>query len=259
MTIAWATGVPKIIGGTAEPDPRVIRLTPAQTRAIGAVVADGVVYCSATLITPRVALTAAHCGNYLEEFRTGRDITRPEAKARILALAFQPRYQRGTPGHDVALAYLDHDMDVDPIRIGGPPDVEEQVQTAGYGRTIPDTPGNTERFWLVETVGSVNEVEFSVTQHGEHGQCMGDSGGPALVMRDGYPVLVGTVSHGDANCVGVDFYTRADSVGDWIENTLEAWKAHPPRPPVRTAAVGWGIGLLFVGLAVGIWARRGAK
>ena len=259
MPFVWMSAVPKIIGGVASFDTRLVQLSPAQTRAIGAVVADGVVYCSATMITPRVALTAAHCGNVLEEFRTGRDITRPEATAKILALAFQPLYQRGAPGHDVALAYLDRDLPVDPIRIGGPPDVDEQVQTAGYGRTIPDTPGNTERFWLVETVASINETEFSVTQHGQHGQCMGDSGGPALVMRNGYPVLVGTVSHGDANCIGVDFYTRADTVAPWIEDTLKAWKAHPPKPLVRTAAVGWGIGVLFVGLAVGIWVRRGSK
>jgi hypothetical protein len=55
----------------------------------------------------------------------------------------------------------------------------------------------------------------------------------------------------------VDFFARPDSVAGWIKETIKAWESSPPKVVAQTAGVGWLMGLLLVGLAVGlVWPRR---
>lgn len=251
-------GQRKVIGGDPHPDPGVIQITPEQQNAIGAFVnADGTPFCTATAIAPRVVLSAAHCGAVGRgtRFVSGQSTLAPEFSATVLAVARHPQFRSGSSMSDFLLAYLDRDAPA-ALSLGGPPSVGEVVQTVGYGRTTAIEKGNTARWWLAESVREVRSEDFAVYASGQHGMCMGDSGGPALRMEAGKPVVIGTVSWGEQDCTGTDVFKRADVVRDWIRATIGAWEKSPPRPEVgMRAGVGWVVGLLIAGVAVGLVVR----
>lgn len=250
----------KVVGGVLDPDPAVVRLSGEQQNAIGAFVGDdGRPFCTATAIAPRVVISAAHCGAVRvgSRFVSGRDTLSPEFSARVLAVARHPKYLPGTSQSDFLLAYVDRDLPA-VLGIGGPPSVGEVVQTVGYGRTVATETGNTRRWWLVERVREVRPEDFLVWSSGQHGMCMGDSGGPALRMEGGKPVVVGTVSWGEGDCTGTDVFKRADVAADWIRGIIDGWKRSPPAE-IRQAGIGWIIGLLVAGLAIGFWARSSGR
>jgi hypothetical protein len=253
-------GQGKIIGGVAEPDESVVRLTERQKLAVGAFVVDGMPTCTGTVIGPRTVLSAAHCSSVRPRgtFVVGTDTRSPVASARIAAVLRVPGYVSGWEGLDSLLVYLDRDLPVDPIGIGVCPEVGDPVQTAGFGRTDVEGTSNTGKWWLVETVRDVRDVEFAISSTGLHGMCNGDSGGPGMVMQGGVPVVVGTVSWGNATCTGTDWFKRVDSgVADWIRGTMASWVANPPKMPMNYAAFGWVGGAILAGLMIGMVVRGG--
>lgn len=252
-------GQGKVIGGTATPDPAVLQITPEEQNAIGAFVSSGgIPLCTATAITPRVLLSAAHCTAVGPgtTFAVGRDVTAPDFVATVLAVARHPGF-RGTSESDFLLAYVDRDLPA-ALGLGGPPGTGETIQTVGYGRTVASASGNTARWWLAEQVREVRDQDFAVYANGQHGLCMGDSGGPALRMEHGKPVVLGTVSWGEQDCTGTDIFKRADVVVDWIRATIASWEKSPPRPLplLAQAGVGWVLGLIIAGVVVGSVLRK---
>ena len=62
---------------------------------------------------------------------------------------------------------------------------------------------------------------------GVRGACLGDSGGPLLA---GVPaMLVGVLSGGSLDCVGIDRYERLDTLTTWIDDTIERAASDPCR------------------------------
>jgi hypothetical protein len=251
--------VPKVVGGLPNPSASM-KISEDQQNAVGAFLAEnGMPTCTATAIAPRVVVSAAHCQSVRRgtRFVTGRDARSPVFSAAVLAVARHPNYG-GASENDFLLAYLDRDTPA-VFGIGHAPSVGEAVQTVGYGRTDPELRVNSDRWWLLETVRRVDPVEFAVSAEGQHGMCMGDSGGPALLLENNKPVIVGTLSWGDRSCTGTDVYKRLDVAEPWIRDTIAAWQKSPPPPlaKAKAASVGWLVGLLAAGMLIGWAVRRG--
>lgn len=246
----------KVINGTAAPT--AVPMSAAQQAAVGAFVDDvGHPFCTGTLITSHIVLSAAHCGVRVgDRFVLGSDAAAPSAVAYASETIRDPRWASAT--YDHLLTRLDRDLPVEPLPLSPTvPAVGEIVQGAGYGMVDPEASNNTQRWWTAEPVVVVSDRWIAIDGQGQHGLCLGDSGGPLLVAG---PAIVGTVSQGAASCVGEDIYSRPDPA--WVAGVVAGWAtvgATPPTPlrawlPVAVAVVGTGVAVAFIVAA--IWGRR---
>ncbi len=138
--------------------------------------------------------------------------------------------------NDIAMAKLDHELDLQPIQLAGDAaDPEAAIRLLGWGITAPDTTG-TDPITLQEldtTVAHDAECRFGIpgditdgeictdNPHDTDGPCYGDSGGPAIEKgSDGRWKLVGTTSRGGRWCgTTTAIYTSPPDFRTWIYNT----------------------------------------
>lgn len=176
-------------------------------------------YCTAALVGPRVALSAAHCmtSNFLNEvrFTTGGFRYGPATDTyRVATFTTHPT-------EDVAILRFDQDVaGTEPRTIAtrdfqGPYPLS--VQISGYGAYY--SYGSTNYTWgrLRATTGGTlfgDEIEVRATNGGA--SCVGDSGGPLFVGDQ----VWGVDSHGTAAC-------NYDSVGYYrkVTNEIAVWIA----------------------------------
>lgn len=236
-----------IVNGTDSWDPEVVDLEDLQALSIGAITmeyeGEWFNVCTATLVSPTVVLTAAHClldpetGIQAQpsevRFVVGEDAQRPLAELQPVRLWTHPRYSlwAETSRDDVAVMILDQPATellpgIQPLPVNcdriAPPTLQGQlVQHVGYGVTDPLTMWelNTRRWWTVEEVVEVSSFEFVVFGWGETGVCFGDSGGPALwTMPDGEVRVIGVASMAEETCVDHAYFTQTrDNCDDLAE------------------------------------------
>lgn len=68
---------------------------------------------------------------------------------------------------------------------------------------------------------ALTEVRLDET---DHGTCVGDSGGPAYIEKDGVNYFFGITSRGSASCNGTGVYTNAVKFKTWIDDEAKKLK-----------------------------------
>ena len=225
--VTYGTAEQAIVNGTREPE--AVSLTEGEILAIGWLFQPGAVqdaFCTGTLIGPNVVATASHCvfRNDPEDVRFGFGLepSAPDATYAVTDIWEHPIL-------DAALLVLEEDVsealpEIEPIRPNSEAPQEDQIgtqfQAGGYGATRD--PSRTGRWFATVYLNQITDTLVIVDGRGDQGICFGDSGGPLIgLSEEGYPVLVGVESGGDATCVDIDRLTRVDVFYDWALPVLE--------------------------------------
>jgi secreted trypsin-like serine protease len=185
-------------------------------------------FCSGTLISRRVFLTAAHCIVALEE----EDIGRHEVWVSF-ARSFHDdiRLHRGTyhrdpdygtsrsDPHDIAVVVLDRAIRaIEPATLPEAGFLErtdlssETFTTVGYGieRTHGD-PGGGERRYALQSARRLDGSWLKLAMNSDSGgTCYGDSGGPHFLGGKRSNLIVSITVTGDPNCRSTDLTYRLD-------------------------------------------------
>jgi MYXO-CTERM domain-containing protein len=235
-----------IINGTADTgDPSVMLVITSVTSQQGKI---GL--CTATVISPHVLLTAAHCLDPAE-FATDMgaptlafhvftqpviDLTKTIPPADLLAVKdvyFDPQFNPDPNvfvqnGHDVGVVVLVAATTQTPIPFNHTPPAQTLVGTnarvIGYGESDP-TNVNTAGTKRQAMIGISGIDNLYVNFHdGAHGICEGDSGGPALVpVNNGVETIFGITAFGVQGCplTVPSSDTRVDLYASWIDGYVQ--------------------------------------
>jgi secreted trypsin-like serine protease len=185
-------------------------------------------YCSGTLISPTVFLTAAHCDEGGDErvrvtFSSAYKDGDPTYVGTFHA---DPAYnQKQSDPHDIAVVELD-----DPVEGIMPAELPEanslgrlssgqELTSVGYGAyEVTNQPGGHRylyddvRMMAKGTLNAVNPAWLRISMNpatGNGGTCYGDSGGPNFL--DNTAVVAGTTITGDAICRSTNVVYRLDT------------------------------------------------
>lgn len=246
----------------------IINGTPS---ARGAVVAlqlrsEGLTFCSGTLISRRVVLTAAHCAEAalpeeIDVFFGPRD-DGPGARRALRRANLHPQWDPYA-GFDLALLELVEDAPSDVAPVPHLPgslglaqrDMGEVLTFAGYGLTEQGTggerfeaQGEITAFCLGEEPCERGQMAMYARSfayaHTAGGPCSGDSGGPAFITRDGALYVAGVnsaVEDTDDNCSRASYgiNTIVDSSAELIERFIAGEDIGPtPAPPEPVVCAG---------------------
>jgi MYXO-CTERM domain-containing protein len=227
-----------IVGGTVSPDGFI--------PSVGALVVNfpGFYqsFCTATLISDRLALTAGHCAKGVPwgtpvGFFTGTDIRSPTAGSRIIpvtSMTAHPSFTNNTPPggladyFDIAVVQLGQTTAIAPMKLVRPSEVGKLLKynapllIVGFGLSNPNDQNSSG----VKRHGSstLNDIGSSeIWIGGSPAQaCNGDSGGPTLANAGSTTVpdyrTIGVASRVAEGCEYGCIETRVDSYLTWIHS-----------------------------------------
>lgn len=183
---------------------------------VGLVDQDGQLGCTASILGPHTAITAAHCiGTPARKLRAffGADAAEGGTYIAISDARLHPLFD--PTGHDIAMLTLREEAPVTPLALEANPAVAgTSIRLVGYGITGGGRSDGGTRREGTARIESVEAQEFTSVPDPSL-SCSGDSGGPALLEAG---TIVGVVSRGDAMCTDHAIYARVDTArADFIE------------------------------------------
>jgi hypothetical protein len=198
--------------------------------------------CTATLVTPRILLLAAHC--FVETpgfpqrfvFPGNDDRNVPDKDLLpIKTFVYDPQYTTPRQGHDFAVVVLETPMAIPPIRINRAPLNQAQGKTiryVGYGLTVVGNRGSGG----VKRQNSAPLAEVSPLLLGvapnAHAACEGDSGGPMLFDDGKGEAIVGVGSFvTNPECLRSSYYQRIDTQLAWLDQQIQKYDPGGLAPP----------------------------
>ncbi|MGZ3791614.1 MAG: S1 family peptidase [Bdellovibrio sp.] len=180
-------------------------------------------YCSATIISNKTLLTAAHCIGQNEPWVlihfAGLEGSETRKASRSLR---HEDYQdlQSTTRNDVALVFFNGGLPQNfhaatildsnkELQIG------EELLVAGYGQGGPLGTLAKLRLQIIDFLDQKRLIKLDQTT--ERGICHGDSGGPAFKLINNQLYVVGVASYTyEMDCSGYSVYTRASNFIQWI-------------------------------------------
>jgi V8-like Glu-specific endopeptidase len=195
------------------------------------------IYCSGTLISPTVFLTAAHCGDADgERVRVTFDTAYQDGD-KVYTGTFHPDPLYGhdqSDPHDIAVVVLDKAVKgITPAKLPSAGSLsnlpaDQRFTSVGYGAyEVTNGPGghqylyNDVRMVATGTLNSINKSWLRISMNpstGNGGTCYGDSGGPNF-LGDTNVIAAITIT-GDAVCrsTNVDYRLDTESARAFLAN-----------------------------------------
>lgn len=186
----------------------------------------GELKCSATLITPQIALTAGHCGltatNWYDyKIFVGETIGGAGTTIDVADARPHPGFDVATFANDLTLVFLH-----DPAPVAPKPLLEQaptagaSIRVAGFGITAASAGDQGTRRQGTATVGDLSPTEMTLSPTPSQ-PCSYDSGGPAFLTVGGIEYLAGVTSRGDTGCASYSKEVRVDAYLDYIHGYLD--------------------------------------
>lgn len=200
-------------------------------------------FCSGTLITPNVVMTAAHClyGSSTSNVQVmfGNSVGSGTYVQTSEAL-IHPGYDDYSLVNDIALLRLSSSAPANVAPIPALPpglalsaaDEGSSIDISGFGQTEYNTSGDKLHVSVALSkvcpdgangcsFGSGWAVPASIGYpRSPGGTCYGDSGGPAFLDRAGVTYAVGVTSYGDQGCTIWGVSTKVDDFSSFINNFI---------------------------------------
>jgi secreted trypsin-like serine protease len=229
--VGWASPAGAITNGVEDGNahPNVGGLVAAQAYS------DGTwIYCSGTLIAPKVFLTAAHCGEGDRVRVTFSSAYQDGDKVYAGTWHADPLYNGAqNDPHDIAVVVLDTAPRITPARLPAAGSLsnlpaDQQFTSVGYGaHAVTNSPGGHQylyddvRMVATGTLNSINPAWLRISMNpstGDGGTCYGDSGGPNFLGST--DIVAATTITGDAICraTNVDYRLDTASARDFLDD-----------------------------------------
>lgn len=205
----------------------------------------GTPYCSASLVSPTVVVTAAHCGGYARVPVSFEPTISPRSKVHWGTWYQHPSYYSGEDNpNDVAVVVLDKPVRIgtyakiarrgllDDMKAAGTLNRSTAFTSVGYGGQEDEPPhgwglpGSTftyldTREWAIGYFNALGKGYLTISQNpnaGSGGTCYGDSGGPQFLGGTDSNLQVSVTVTGDVFCKSTNKVQRLDiaSVQSWL-------------------------------------------
>jgi secreted trypsin-like serine protease len=187
--------------------------------------------CTASVVAPKVLLTAAHCvdpavageGNqyWMLTSHNLTDQANPSPRIPVASVHWDPEFssQNLQGGHDIAVVILSEPTTLAPLKINRSAlSSLPNARLVGYGLNNgqQQTGAGIKRTAEVPVASIDDKFVVTGSWFGTT-MCSGDSGGPVLATVNGESVIVGVNSFGFIQCMGTGSSTRVDSYLSFVD------------------------------------------